>query len=960
MSRARRFTTLVRLVVPATALFAARLQKLSPLAVWSFATTTSLLLPRVAATKSKTRATASTTEEAENFDALLKFLDTMSKEIDAEIDQTEQLVKKKECFCKKEQERLGVRLKEERDEKIPVLQAELKETLGTLGQLKIEIPELEEKVKDLQTEKNTTITTREEEKKQFTMDEKNLNTLIQTCTEAIKVLGKKEKAENRAADDQKEATGEQEVAKSALLSVQKALLQGQHSDQRLIFRASKTAGRPLYSEASQQLLQQSATAAALAKNSDRILGMLKQMRDNAETELAEATGAEKQKAASTAKLLRAKNQELNALQQQLDEKKAKFSDLKDDEGQAFEELENSKKSVALVEENLLAIKTDCDSSLTDLNEQKNNLSSEQESLSNAVKILEADEIEKQRKRALFLQKQKRLMDEKEREQRVIDAEIEKRRRLIVEKEEKDDAAAERDEERRTGDLKKEQASSDIMLNDFVESEITTTSAAGGESEGRTGRSSTSSDSFVLSAAVTKKFASANALADAVVAQAVAEGGAGTGVVLSRKNENAKGLQALQEKDEIDHDTTQLAFKHVDETLSAGGQKNRLGRRAVRSGNDKKPLLHHKRGGKNTHKDHMQASSGSKKTKKNLQKKTSQGKNKSAPSSSISVNKKIMKYDTKSHRFVTSFLQTRQQEAQTKAGTTITSLHEMNAMVDDIMKVPIQKKKKKQNEFQEVIAASEVMAEQVNKDQQQHEKEKDRCETSLRSLKQETEKKQLLVKNEFEAKIELLGAKFSKLKEKSADKKQELAELKEEIKELEEDRLAENEEFLNEVAKQATMTRALRKAIAALKQAKTGSKKNIKRSKSNTRSKATKPLEELLAKTEKKIQSLQVLEEGTEKKFSHEKSKAEEVLKEVKKENADLKAAKSRLEEEKEAKEKELELAQQELETLEKELQETQKSCAKILISFDEKTNERKNEVEGLKAVGRILANGGGK
>eukprot|EP00392_Amoebophrya_sp_AT5.2_P009759 g9787.t1 len=832
---------------------------------------------------------------ASPLDSVLRFLDDMSQELSKEADANEQAAKKKECFCEKHSKEFQAKLKEERDDVIPGLEGELREVVATISGLSSQVPELQKQIGESEVELNSTIALREKEVAEFRSTEAELMNVEEVVGAAIKVLvgkGGSDAEEGKKAEESKE----KDVAE-ALLAVQRVTSQGRH---------------PAWQATAKTLFQlrageaQAGTGAATARTpsaapNSRIVGVLTQMRDNAKQELADLQHQEAANAESYKKLQKSKQKELGTLQTQSLAKEKEFGDAKDREGDLFQELENAKVSLAKTEQALETLVGECETEKKAFAEERKALEEEQAGLDAAVEALQSEEVEESRRKAALLEKERAVEEAKEVEERNMQEELEQKRKKIL------DAVRKGNHGSGTG---KEDAGKaggnggvgieDGMLEDFVKSEI-----EGGKSSS-TGTTKSSSSSSVVgtlhatargdaaSSSMPKSMASTSEPAEVenLVEAEVAGPAAGN---------SGPPAPSSTSRGQVSN-TVKMVQKFSTSAKSAVHAKS--GKRA------RKALL-------KKHKRHL------------------------CPRSRV-----YKQYDAKKHRFVKRCMREQVSDDNGKAA----SFLQMRASAKTETAVAAASAN---SNFAGVITAADDMIAQVKTDQKTHAARKAACEETLRQNKASLKKGQQEVQEKKDH-LQLLENKLDKAKKDVLEVKSEKKQISDELAESAAGRAKDNARYLNDYAAQSGISRALVKAIAALQ--KKAKAVVGKRGKASPLARAISPLKEMKAKTVVDLELLEQKEAEEAKKFEAAQVALQDDLDAVKDELADVKAVKSRVEAELEETKKQLSFMEKGQGLLEQEKEDLAKTCQKaVLAIYDAKTEERKNEVEGLEAVKRILS-----
>merc|ERR1719281_2315785 len=139
------------------------------------------------------------------------------------------------------------------------------------------------------------------------------------------------------------------------------------------------------------LLQQSTSHRTATPASGEIFGMLKQMKESFETNLADSTKEEKQAAAEYAQLKEAKTKEIAAGESQTETKEVELGDAESNGAQAAQDLKDTKAQLAADEEFLADMRPKCAAADKEYEARVKARTAEIQAVSETIGILTSDE-----------------------------------------------------------------------------------------------------------------------------------------------------------------------------------------------------------------------------------------------------------------------------------------------------------------------------------------------------------------------------------------------------------------------------------------------------------------------------------------------------------------------------------------------------------------------------------------
>lgn len=304
---------------------------------------------------------------------VIRLMKEMQSQLDKEAKEDEDMYEKLGCWCDTN-EKAKTQANAINNQRITDLTASIEEMTAKSASLKTDIEELEKQVAASQESLDTSTAIREKESAEFFDFEKDSIQNTESVKGAIMAVGK---VHGEALDQQ------------SLMQV-KTLLSKHLTAHRHMFRKSSKhlalIQEPVESEVN-SLLQQ----AGEAPQSGAIFGILKQMKESFETNLASATDEEAQAKDTFTSMKASKTEEINAAKELIESKTAEAASTDEKNAAAKEDLEDTTATVAADTKFLANLKDKCDSATADYQARSKVRNEEILAVGEAMEILTGDD-----------------------------------------------------------------------------------------------------------------------------------------------------------------------------------------------------------------------------------------------------------------------------------------------------------------------------------------------------------------------------------------------------------------------------------------------------------------------------------------------------------------------------------------------------------------------------------------
>jgi len=313
---------------------------------------------------------------------VVNLLKDMLKQLEKEAEEDEEIFDKLACWCETNDKEKTKSIKDA-ETRINDLTTSIEELSASSARLNTEIKNLNQEVADNQAALDAATAIRQKELAEFNAEEKDLLLSIQSLNQAVTVLSK----HNSAAFLQTDGPNMQAVASTLQyqLASHAELLQSVLSPAERKTVAAFVQSPQDYFDAEPTFKQ------SYAPQSGEIFGILKQMKESFETNLAETQKDEASNVAAYEQLKAAKEDEIVAGQEQAETKTQELADTDQKKAQAKEDLDDTRATLTEDEAFLTMLKEKCSSTDAEWEERQKTRQLEMEACSKALAVLSSDE-----------------------------------------------------------------------------------------------------------------------------------------------------------------------------------------------------------------------------------------------------------------------------------------------------------------------------------------------------------------------------------------------------------------------------------------------------------------------------------------------------------------------------------------------------------------------------------------
>jgi len=313
---------------------------------------------------------------------VINVLKDMLKQLEKEATEDEEIYDKMACWCETNDKEKTKSIKDA-ESQISDLETKIDEFKATSSRLGSEIKNLETEVSDNQRALDQATGIREKQLSEFNAEEKDLVNSISSLKSAVQVLSKHQGGSLLQVPQSRM----QGVAKA----IQSAMKKHDFVLDGVLTHSQRRAIRSFLQAPEGYLDAEPTFKQSYAPQSGQIFGILDQMRESFEGNLATSQKEEmaNQKAYEDLKI--AKNDEIEAGQEQIEAKTQKLATTEDKLAHAKEDLDDTKVSLAADEEFLMKLKEKCSMTDSEWEERQKTRQMEMEAVSKAVSILSSDD-----------------------------------------------------------------------------------------------------------------------------------------------------------------------------------------------------------------------------------------------------------------------------------------------------------------------------------------------------------------------------------------------------------------------------------------------------------------------------------------------------------------------------------------------------------------------------------------
>merc|ERR1719360_108185 len=307
----------------------------------------------------------------------------MLKQLEKEAEEDEEIYDQLACWCETNDKERTKSIADA-EAKIEDLTVKIEELSAASARLNTEIKNLEKEVAENQAALDQATAIREKELAEFNAEEKDLLGSISALKAAVTVLGKHH---GGAALLQLPRGHLNHVANTLQTAISKHsdLLQG-------VLSAEERRAATAFIQAPEDYFDAEPTfKQSYAPQSGEIFGILKQMKETFETNLADTQKEESANQKAYEDLKAAKEEEIAAGQEQIDAKTQELASTDEKLAEAKESLEDTKKSLSADEEFLMMLKEKCSMTNKEWEKRRKTRQMEMEAVSKALAVLSSDD-----------------------------------------------------------------------------------------------------------------------------------------------------------------------------------------------------------------------------------------------------------------------------------------------------------------------------------------------------------------------------------------------------------------------------------------------------------------------------------------------------------------------------------------------------------------------------------------
>merc|ERR1740127_286064 len=303
----------------------------------------------------------------------------MLKQLEKEAEEDEEIYDQLACWCETNDKEKTKSIADA-ESHIEDLTTKIEELTAGSARLNTEIKNLEKEVAENQNALDQATAIRQKELAEFNAEEKDLLQSISALRSAITVLSKHQ----AGALVQMPAGHLNSIAATVNYQLQKGapLLKGvlKHSERKAL--------AAFVQNPEQALIQKKA---GYAPQSGEIFGILEQMKESFETNLADTQKEEMQNQKAYDELKAAKEEEISAGQEHIDAKTQELATTDEKLAESKEDLEDTRASLSADEEFLMMLKEKCSTTDAEWEERQKTRQMEMEACSKALAVLSSDD-----------------------------------------------------------------------------------------------------------------------------------------------------------------------------------------------------------------------------------------------------------------------------------------------------------------------------------------------------------------------------------------------------------------------------------------------------------------------------------------------------------------------------------------------------------------------------------------
>jgi len=307
---------------------------------------------------------------------VITLLKDMLKQLEKEAEEDEEIYDQLACWCETN-DKEKTKAISDAETHITDLTTKIEELTASSSRLNTEIKNLEKEVAKNQEALDAATAIREKELAEFNGEEKDALQSIAALQSAITILGKHH------------AGSLVQIPRSHILGVAATLEHEMQQHSQLlqgVLTHSERKAIDAFIQAPEDLLQEQ-----YAPQSGEIFGILQQMKETFETNLADSQKEEMVNAKAYEDLKSAKEEEISAGQEQLDTKTQELASTDEKLAESKEDIEDTKNNLSADEEFLMMLKSKCSTTDAEWEERQKTRQMEMEACSKALAVLTSDD-----------------------------------------------------------------------------------------------------------------------------------------------------------------------------------------------------------------------------------------------------------------------------------------------------------------------------------------------------------------------------------------------------------------------------------------------------------------------------------------------------------------------------------------------------------------------------------------
>jgi hypothetical protein len=322
---------------------------------------------------------------------VVTLLKDMQKELEKEAEEDEEVYEKISCWCKTN-DKEKTQAVADAQARVAQLETVIEESTARSARLETEIKGHEEDLAKSQKSLDEETAIREKQAAEFNSEEKLMLQNIRALDQAIAVLSKHHSAASASLIDNGEVAQAMRLARSLMQSHEMMLLDAISPEQRRLIMALPQLGvRQEPGPGTGYYGQQPTFKQAYVPASSEVFGILKQMKETFESNLSEEQKDALKDAKAFEELKSAKEAEIQATTQALQQKKVQLAETDEKHAQATQDIEDTKASLSSDQQFLLNLQESCALTDQEWEERQKMRQEELTAVAQAISVLSSDE-----------------------------------------------------------------------------------------------------------------------------------------------------------------------------------------------------------------------------------------------------------------------------------------------------------------------------------------------------------------------------------------------------------------------------------------------------------------------------------------------------------------------------------------------------------------------------------------